>query len=109
MSSTAEVQAALGRSDADVREEDDESLSWVISIDAAKSFISGLAATNSRRRERVGLAALQTYAIRKSLAKNAKHASTLAPHVATMKRILARTRSKKHTPQVPVPVSVPQQ
>jgi hypothetical protein len=107
MSSTAEVQAALGRSDADVRDEDNESLSWAISIDAAKSLINDLAATNGRRRERVGLAALQTYLISKSLAKNAKHASTLAPHVATMKRILARTRGKKRPPQVPAPAPSP--
>jgi hypothetical protein len=109
LSSTVEVQAALGRSYDDVRDEDMASLEWMIALDAMRNCLGELSAANERRREHVGLTALQTYDICRSLAKHTKHVATLEPYVATMRRIMARIRGKKtRVSQTPAPEPAPQ-
>lgn len=100
---TEEIQAALGRSDADVTADSTEAMTWSVAIDAVRKLVDGLAEANGYRVERVGLTALQTYYICKQLAKARKHGKALAPHIAEMKRIIARGRKRKTTPATPEP------
>jgi hypothetical protein len=104
MHATAEVQAALGRTDADVTADSTAAMTWSVAIDAARKFVASLDETNGRRLQAVGLTSLQTYYICRQLAKSSKHSQTLAPHIAEMKRVIARGRRKQQQPpQQPVP------
>jgi septal ring factor EnvC (AmiA/AmiB activator) len=108
MHATPEVQAALGRSDADIVAESNTAVTWSVAIAAARRFVDTLAQANEYRFERVGLTSKQTYYICRQLAKDHKHAQALAPHIAEMKRIIARGRRKQHpTPQTPAPAPQP--
>jgi hypothetical protein len=101
VAATTAVQLALGRTDADVRQAAADAAEWSIAIDAVRQLFAELAEANRRRRQLVGLTALQTYAICSQLARETQHAEALAPHVAAMKRLKPRTarRTKQPSPQ----------
>jgi hypothetical protein len=108
VASTAQVQAALGRTDDDVRTEDASAFEWATAIDAVGHLYRQLLDANGRRRQRIGLTALQTYQICTSLARDAVHALVLKPHVDAMRRLHARRRRQQPVP-VPSPSPAPQQ
>lgn len=108
MHSSREVQAALGRNDADITAESNAAMMWSVAIATARRFVDDLAQANEYRLERVGLTSKQTYYICRQLAKDHRHAQALAPHISEMKRIIGRKRRKPQpTPQSPAPA--PQQ
>jgi hypothetical protein len=105
-----EVQSALGRSDVDVRTEDADSVNWAVAIQTAQQFVDALGVSNGYRRQRVGLTAMQTYQICKSLAREPRHAEAVGPHLATIKRVVAKFRTKRQRmPETPAPQPAPQQ
>jgi len=54
---------------------------------------------NRQRRQRIGLAALQTYKICEQLARDETHASRLAAHIGEMKKLNTFGRSRRKAPQ----------
>ena len=92
---TAEVQVVLGRTDADLREEMEVSNRWTAVTDEGRALLKELVTTNTIRRQRVGLAALQTYQVCRQLARDERHATRLAAHIAEMKRLNKFGRSRR--------------
>ena len=102
------IQTALGRTDADLRQETDVSDRWTAVIDEVRSLLQSLTDANAVRRQRVGLAALQTYQICQQLARDDVHASRLAAHIGEMKKLNKFGRSRRKAPQ-PAPQPQPTQ
>jgi hypothetical protein len=80
------VQASLRRTDQDMRQELDTMSRWSAVIDELRSLLQLAFDINTTRRQRIGLAALQTYHICKQLVRDEGHA-VLATHIAEMKRV----------------------
>ena len=97
------VQVALGRSDEDLRQEIDASTRWSAVTDELRMLLKRMLIANAVRRQRIGLAALQTYKICQQLVRDESH-SRLEAHVSEMKRLnkFGRVRRKAAEPQ-PVP------
>jgi hypothetical protein len=102
---TPDVQPLLGSSDEELRGATEESLRWTAAIDAARALLANLEYANARRRQRVGLIALQAYSICKQLVRDGAHAARLGSHVAEMKRLNKFGRGRK----APQPAPAPQQ
>ena len=106
------VQAALGRTDEDLRQETDASNRWTAVTDEVRALLQILLDANTLRRQRIGLAALQTYKICEQLARDDVHASRLAAHIGEMKRLNKFGRARRKAPQQdpqPTPEPTPQQ
>lgn len=103
------VQSALGRSDEELRQENDASVRWSAVENELRTLLANLTEMNTLRRQRVGLAALQTYSICQQLARDNAHASRLAPHIAEMRRLnkFGRGRKAKLQPPTPAPTPAP--
>lgn len=93
------VQTAVGRTNADLREEYEEAGRWTAVEDELRAMLKGVVAANLVRRHRVGLVALQTYNISRQLIRQKEHADLL-PHVQGMKR-LSRFGRKRRVAQPP--------
>src|SRR5262245_22814387 len=81
------VQTALGRTDEELRQESDVSVRWTAVIDEVRALLQSLLDANLLRRQRVGLAALQTYKICLQLARDDVQATRLAAHIGEMKKL----------------------
>jgi len=103
------VQTAVGRSDANLREENEDAGRWTAVEDELRAMLKGVVAANLVRRHRVGLAALQTYSISRQLIRQKEH-SNLLPHVQGMKRLskFGRKRRTAQAPAEPQPQPTPQ-
>jgi hypothetical protein len=109
------VQSAVGRSDEDLRQENDVAMRWTAVEDELRTLLNNVSQTNLLRRQRVGLAALQTYSICRQLARDTAHAPRLAAHISQMRQTNKfGRRSKKATdqqkptdPQQPAPPQSP--
>jgi hypothetical protein len=99
VASSPAVQSALGRNKADVMQQSTDAVDWNVAIDAAAKMYTMLVQANRRRRQLVGLTALQTYGICKQLVREAAHEEALTPHVDAMKR--AMKKQKAPTPSAP--------
>jgi len=97
------VQNAVGRTDEDLRQENDIALRWTAVEDELRTFLNNVSQTNLFRRQRVGLAALQTYGICRQLARDTAHAPRLAAHIAEMRRTNKFGRRSKKAQQTPDP------
>jgi hypothetical protein len=98
------VQSALGRNDEDLRQENDVAMRWTAVEDELRTLLNNVSQTNLLRRQRIGLAALQTYSICRQLARDTAHAPRLTAHIAEMRRTNKfGRRSKKGTSQTPDP------
>lgn len=97
---TPEVQAVLGRSDEELRQETELSNRWTAVADESRTLLKELLAANTIRRQRIGLAALQTYQICRQLARDDRYATRLAAPLAEMKRLnkFGRARRKPAEP-----------
>ena len=99
------AQAALGRSDTELRQEIVDDGLWRATIDEVRSLLAGLIAANLIRRQRIGLAALQTYQICKQLVRDGGQDPRLVSHLAEMKRLnkFRRIRRPEEAPKEPTP------
>ena len=105
------VQTALGRTEEDFRQESDVSNRWTAVIDEVRALLQSLLDANLLRRQRVGLAALQTYKICQQLARDESQATRLAAHIGEMKKLNKFGRARRKAPQPdpqPNPAPVPQ-
>ena len=100
----------LGRTDEEMRLETEASNRWTAVADESRTLLKEILAANTIRRQRIGLAALQTYAICRQLARDDRHATRLAAPLAEMKRLnkFGRARRKPAEPgPEPPPVKQP--
>jgi len=102
------VQTAVGRTDTNLREENDQASRWTAVEDELRAMLKGVVAANLIRRHRVGLAALQAYSISRQLIRKEDHADLL-PHVQGMRRLSKFGRKRKAAQPVPRPQPAPQQ
>lgn len=105
------VQTALGRTDEELRQETDVSNRWTAVIDEVRALLQSLLDANVLRRQRTGLAALQTYQICQQLARDDAYATRLEAHIGEMKKLnkFGRPRRKASQPdQQPNPAPAPQ-
>ena len=104
------VQTALGRTDEELRQENDVNDRWTAVIDEVRALLQVLIDANTLRRQRVGLAALQAYRICQELARDEAHATRLAAHIGEMKRLNKFGRPRRKAPQPdPQPIPAPPQ
>ncbi len=103
---TSEVQSVLGRTDEELRQETEVSNRWTAVADEAKQLVKEILDANIVRRQRIGLAALQTYQVCRQLARDQRHAPRLATHLAAMKRLNTFGRARRK-PAEPNPVQPP--
>src|SRR6185436_18875 len=103
------VQAAVGRSPEEMRQDENEIARWTAVEDELVAMLKGVRAANLVRRHRLGLAVLQTYSIGRQLVRNKDHAHLL-PHVEGMKRLnkFGRRRTKAPAEQEPAKQPQPQ-
>src|SRR5262245_25850449 len=101
------VQTALGRTDEELRQENDASERWTAVIDEVRALLQILLDANTLRRQRVGLAALQTYKICQQLARDDVHATRLAAHIGEMKKLNKFGRPRRKAPEDPQPTPEP--
>lgn len=93
------VQAALGRTDEDLRRENDAAIRWTAVTDELRSLLQEILLANTQRRQRLGLASLQTYKICEQLARDETHATRLAAPIGEMKRLNKFGRPRRKAPQ----------
>ncbi len=101
------VQTALGRTDEELRQENDVSGRWTAVIDEVRALLQILVDANTLRRQRIGLAALQTYKICQQLARDDAQATRLAAHIGEMKRLNKFGRRRKAPQPSPQPIPAP--
>jgi hypothetical protein len=89
------VQNALGRTDEELRQETDAAARWTAVADELRTLLKNVLTANTVRRQRIGLAALQTYKICEQLARDDAHASQLSEHIVEMKRLNRFGRRRK--------------
>jgi hypothetical protein len=92
-----QVQTVLGKTPAELRQEDGDAGRWTAVEDELRAMLKGVAAANLTRRHRIGLTALQTYGIARQLVRQKENANLL-PHVQEMKRLNTFGRSRRKTP-----------
>ena len=104
---TPTAQTALGRNDEELRQETDVTNRWTAVIDEIRSLLQSLIDANTLRRQRIGLAALQTYKICQQLARDDTHATRLATHIGEMKKLNKFGRPRRKAPEpAPQPPAV---
>jgi hypothetical protein len=96
------VQSALGRTDEALREQIDLAARWFAVADQARAVLRQSLIIGTVLKQRVGLAALQTYKICQQLDRDVVHAK-LSTHVAEMKRLnkFGRVRRRPTEPELP--------
>lgn len=95
---SAAVSAAIGRDAETLRNERAEASRWSAVLDEIRTIYKGVQASNIGRRHRLGLTALQTYAITRQLVRQPEHADLL-PHLDAMRRAFRRKRRAEASPQ----------
>ena len=98
------VRTGLGRSDEELRQEIDAVGRWAAAIDEMRALLKSMTAANTVRRQRIGLAALQTYKICQQLARDEGQQTRLAAHISEMKRLNKFGRSRRKPATEPEPV-----
>jgi hypothetical protein len=101
------VQSALGRTDEELRQESAVNARWTAVADELRALLQSVLMANTVRRQRLGLAALQTYQICVQLAREEGHATRLNAHIAEMKRLNRFGRTSRKTPSSPTPAPAP--
>jgi hypothetical protein len=95
------AQLALGRTDEELRQDIDAAVRWSAVTDELRALLQAAAAVHTARRQRIGLAALQTYRICRELARDPKNAH-LTAHIAEMRRLNQFGKARrKATPPPP--------
>lgn len=102
-----DIQTMLGRTDEELRQETEAANRWTAVADEARTLLKEILAANTVRRQRIGLAALQTYAICRQLVRDDRHATRLAAPLAEMKRLNKFGRARRKPAEgepAPLPV-----
>ena len=102
------IQTALGRTDEDLRLETETSARWTAVADEGRALLNEILAANTIRRQRIGLAALQTYQICRQLARDETHSTRLAAHITEMKRLNKFGRARRKPAPEPAPLPLKQ-
>ena len=92
------VQLALGRSDEAMRGDIDQAARWFAVADQARAVLRQSLVIGTVLKQRVGLAALQTYKICQQLDRDVVHAK-LSVHVAEMRRLNKFGRGRRRPPE----------
>jgi len=106
------VSVSVGRTQEDLQQEIDTVGRWTAAIDELRSLLREALTANAARRQRIGLAALQTYQISQQLTRDERNVK-LEVHVAEMKRTnrFGKPRRAKAdtsaTPQPQAPQTTP--
>jgi hypothetical protein len=95
---STEIQACLGRTDEDLRAEIEVANRWNAAAEEGRTLVKELMAANVVHRQRVGLAALQTYQVCRQLARDGRHTTALSTHIAEMKRLNKFGRVRRKPP-----------
>jgi hypothetical protein len=106
---SSEVESLLGRTSSELRDDDHTAGRWTAAIDETRAMLQILVDANTVRRQRVGLAALQTYHVCRQLARDDAQAARLSTHIAEMKRLNKFGRSRRKAPQPDTQPPAPQQ
>jgi hypothetical protein len=93
------VQSAIGNTPEDLLRAEDDSKRWGIVEAELSALLSGVAAGNVVRRQRIAEVALQAYNVSTQVVKHEAH-SGLLPHVERMKR-LPKYGSRRSRPSRP--------
>jgi hypothetical protein len=101
------VQTAVGFTDADVRNEMDAATRWTAFTDELRALLSTATNADTVRRQRIGLASMQTYKICQQLARDDRNAARLGPHIAEMKRLNMFRRGRRQKAQQPGSTTTP--
>ena len=96
------VSKAIGHSDEELRHEIEVSARWTAVTDEVRALLKATHASDTARRQRIGLRALQTYQICQQLARSDAHAS-LEPHIGEMRRLNRFGRKRRKPAQQPAP------
>ncbi|HYK04789.1 MAG TPA: hypothetical protein VE974_23755 [Thermoanaerobaculia bacterium] len=95
------LEGAIGKDADTLRVEEADEKRWSAVEDELATMHKGVAAANLSRRYRLGITALQTYAIARQLVRQEAHAGLL-PHVESMKRASKfGKRRRAQTPEQP--------
>ena len=81
------VTVALGRTGEELQQEIDMDGRWTAVSDELRSILLEVLTGNAARRQRLGLAALQTYQICQQLARDDERHAGLAVHIEEMRRL----------------------
>jgi hypothetical protein len=100
----SQVEQAIGRQAADVREMYDEANRWSAVEDELRKMLKGVAGTNLVRFQRIARIAKRAYGIGVQLASDPDHVA-LVTHVQEVKRLKRIARRKKT--QAPTPAPAP--
>lgn len=105
------VQTVIGNTPDELYEAADEDGRWSAVESELRAMLSGVAAANLVRRQRINLAVQQAYTVSSQLVKLEEHAHLL-PHVERMRRLrkLGRRRTKpaaETQPATPAPPTKP--
>lgn len=100
------AQVGLGRTDEELRQEIDAAVRWSAVTDEIRALLQVAVAANTVRRQRIGLAALQTYKICQQLARDGKN-SHLAAHIVEMKRLNKFGRARRKATPLPAATQPP--
>lgn len=105
------VQTAIGNTSDELHQAEDENARWTAVESELRVMLSGVAAANLVRRQRISYYALQAYNVSAQLVKLEEHAHLL-PHVERMRRLrkLGRRRTKaaaETQPAAPAPQTKP--
>jgi hypothetical protein len=90
------VQQSLGKTDVELRQEVDTTSRWTAVADELRSLLQSILAANTVRRQRVGLASLQTYQICQQIARDEGN-DLLNAHIKEMRRLNKFGRSRHRT------------
>lgn len=96
------VQNALGRTSDELREEIASAARWTAVADELRALLQSMLASNTIRRQKIGLAALQAYKICQQLARDDGHAR-LGTHISEMRRLNKFGRSRRKPAPQPEP------
>ena len=100
------VQQALRRTPENLRGEVDDSFRWNAVADELRAMLKAVTSSNTVRKRRIGLTAMQTYKICQQLARDPENAA-LAAHIEEMKRLnrFARKRARRTPAPAPQPAA----
>ena len=81
------VQAAVGRTGDDARQEAETASRWTAFTDELRTMLAAAVSADRTRRRNLGLTALQTYSICKQLNRDKTRAPQVGAHLQEMKRL----------------------
>jgi hypothetical protein len=101
------VAGAIGMTDVQMRQVTADQTSWNTVIEELRALVARTENSNLHRRQRIGLASLQTLHVCRQIVRNPAYAVRVAPHLAELERLntfaTRRKGGKTTQPQTPQP------